>query len=354
MHSPLLRGEELDDREKSTQEAVELRQTGIDALVELTTIGLGRDSRGMADIAAHSGLHIVLATGIHREAHYPPEHWVHRTATEELAELFLRDITEGCDGTDYSGPREQPTRIRAGVIKVGAGYSSISPLQRRVFRGCRRAAPRPGRPRCLSPRTRYRRLGGPGSPGSRGYCPRAHHAGARRSESRSRPPRRTGGSRCLPRVRRHGEVQVLAGLRVVGLSAARRVARRRRSPAARRRWCPAYGIPLVWWLARNGVPAPAFRSSSSRDGGRGSGAPNTDRQPSAVSRFHPAGRRLILRTVAVGYGIRDHRGHHSGDAGGLVASPHQVHLEATQVATMVRDEVFDGTIVLIVRSAAQQ
>ena len=46
MRSPLLRGEELDDREKSTQEAVELRQTGIEALVELTTIGLGRDPRG--------------------------------------------------------------------------------------------------------------------------------------------------------------------------------------------------------------------------------------------------------------------------------------------------------------------
>jgi predicted metal-dependent phosphotriesterase family hydrolase len=94
MHSPLMRGEELDDREKSTEEAVELRHTGIDALVELTTIGLGRDPRGMADIAAHSGLHIVLATGIHREAHYPPEHWVHSTATAELAELFLEPVLQ--------------------------------------------------------------------------------------------------------------------------------------------------------------------------------------------------------------------------------------------------------------------
>src|SRR3712207_4554454 len=127
MRSPLLRGEELDDLEQSTREAVELREAGIDALVELTTIGLGRDPRGVADIAAHSGLHIVLATGIHREAHYPPEHWVHRTAPEELAELFIRDITEGCESTDYSGPREQPTRIRAGVIKVGAGYWTSRP-----------------------------------------------------------------------------------------------------------------------------------------------------------------------------------------------------------------------------------
>jgi phosphotriesterase-related protein len=67
------RGEELDDREKSTQKAVELHQTGIDVPVELTTIGLGRDTRGVAAIAAHSWLHIVLAIGIHREAHYPPE-----------------------------------------------------------------------------------------------------------------------------------------------------------------------------------------------------------------------------------------------------------------------------------------
>ena len=133
MRSPLLRGEELDDLEKSTREAVELREAGIEALVELTTVGLGRDPRGVADIAAHSGLHVVLATGVHREAHYPPEHWVHRTAPEELAELFIRDITQGCEATDYSGPRERPTRIRAGVIKVGAGYWSISPLERRVF-----------------------------------------------------------------------------------------------------------------------------------------------------------------------------------------------------------------------------
>jgi hypothetical protein len=68
-----------------------------------------------------------------------------------------------------------------------------------------------------------------------------------------------------------------------------RVARGRRSSAARRRCRSAYSIPLVWWLARNGVPASAFRSSSSGDGRRGSSAPNTDRQPRAVSRFHPAG-----------------------------------------------------------------
>lgn len=133
MRSPLLRGDALDDVARSTAEAVELRAAGMDALVELTTIGLGRDPRGVAQIAERSGLKIVLATGIHRQAHYPPEHWVHRTGTAELTALFVRDILEGCDGADYSGPREVPTTVRAGVIKIGAGYWQISALDRRVF-----------------------------------------------------------------------------------------------------------------------------------------------------------------------------------------------------------------------------
>lgn len=133
MRSPLLRGEELDDPALSAAEAADMRQAGIDALVELTTIGLGRDPEAVADIAARSGLHIVLATGIHREAHYPPEHWVHRTDADRLTELFVRDITRGCDGADYGGPLPQPTTVKAGVIKVGAGYWQISRVERRVF-----------------------------------------------------------------------------------------------------------------------------------------------------------------------------------------------------------------------------
>ena len=55
MRSPLLRGEELDDRDKSSTEATEMRRAGIDALVELTPIGLGRDPEGVANIAEGSG-----------------------------------------------------------------------------------------------------------------------------------------------------------------------------------------------------------------------------------------------------------------------------------------------------------
>lgn len=133
MRSPLLRGEELDDLELSFTEAAEMRRAGIDALVELTPIGLGRNPEGIAEIAGRSGLHVVLATGIHREAHYTPEHWIHRTSVDQLIELFIRDITEGCDGADYSGPLPQNTEVRAGVIKVGTGYWQISKIEHKVL-----------------------------------------------------------------------------------------------------------------------------------------------------------------------------------------------------------------------------
>lgn len=133
MRSPLLPGEELDDPGRSAAEATELRRAGIDALVELTTIGLGRDPEGVAEIASLSGLNIVLATGVHREAHYPHDHWLRRLDPERLTDLFVRDLTEGCDGSDYEGHTRWPTAVRAGVIKVGAGYWSISAFERKAF-----------------------------------------------------------------------------------------------------------------------------------------------------------------------------------------------------------------------------
>jgi len=146
IRSPLLRGDELDDRELSAVEAAELKRSGIDAVVELTPIGLGRDPEGVAYIAARTGLHIVLATGFHREAHYPPEHWVYRTGVEQFVEMFVRDITDGCDGNDYSGPSEKSTNVLAGVIKVGAGYWRISHAERRAFEAAGEAHRRTGAP----------------------------------------------------------------------------------------------------------------------------------------------------------------------------------------------------------------
>ncbi len=131
MHSPLLPGDELSDVNRSAEETASLRAAGIDALVELTPIGCGRDPRGVAAIAERTGMKVILATGVHREAHYPPDHRVRDLDTDALVDRFTRDIVVGCaDGDGIDGPS---TDVRAGVIKVGIGYWSISDFERRML-----------------------------------------------------------------------------------------------------------------------------------------------------------------------------------------------------------------------------
>jgi phosphotriesterase-related protein len=134
MRTPLLPGDELDDLDRSAAEAALLREAGMDALVELTTLGLGRDPAGLRAIAERTGLRIVMATGVHREAHHPLGDPLRDLSAEALAERFVADIRDGLDG------------VRAGVIKVGAGYWSVSAFERRNFDAAGEAHRRTGAP----------------------------------------------------------------------------------------------------------------------------------------------------------------------------------------------------------------
>lgn len=142
--TPLLEGDGLDDVEASVAEAAELRAAGIDALVELTPIGLGRNPAGVRQIARRAGLHVVAATGVHREAHYAAGHPVRAWDAAELADRFTAELTLGmrldpADPASELGPR-------AGVLKVGTGYWSISAFEQRVLEAAGEAHRRTGAP----------------------------------------------------------------------------------------------------------------------------------------------------------------------------------------------------------------
>lgn len=132
MRTPLLDGEELDDLDRSATEAQWTREAGIDALVELTTLGLGRDPAGLREISKRSGLRIVMATGVHREAHHPPGDPLRAVSAEALAERFTADVWDGVGG------------VRAGVIKIGAGYWNVSAFERRTIEAAGEAHRRTG------------------------------------------------------------------------------------------------------------------------------------------------------------------------------------------------------------------
>jgi 5-phospho-D-xylono-1,4-lactonase len=121
MRDPLLPGDELDDEPASTAEARSLARSGFDAVVELTPLGLGRDPAGLARIARGSGIHVVMATGVHHDGHYAADDPLRTLSSADLARRFVEDLTVGVEG------------VRAGVIKVGASYWRIAPFERRVL-----------------------------------------------------------------------------------------------------------------------------------------------------------------------------------------------------------------------------
>jgi phosphotriesterase-related protein len=109
-----------------------VRAEGVSTIVDLSPYDVGRDVRLFEEISRKSGMHIVACTG---KRPSPPNSTDART-TEELAELFIREIDQGIDGTD----------IKAGVIKVATLGNGVTAFKERALRAAARAAKATGVP----------------------------------------------------------------------------------------------------------------------------------------------------------------------------------------------------------------
>jgi 5-phospho-D-xylono-1,4-lactonase len=146
LDTPALPGEAFTELEPMVAEAAAVRAAGARAVADLTPIGCGRDPRQLRLLAERTGLHLIAATGFHRDAHYPAGHWVHGEPEEVLVELLLTDLTTGMDERDWQGPRPRLGPARAGVVKLGASYQRLSPAERRRLAAGARAAAATGAP----------------------------------------------------------------------------------------------------------------------------------------------------------------------------------------------------------------
>jgi predicted metal-dependent phosphotriesterase family hydrolase len=146
LRTPALPGEALTELEPMVAEASAVRAAGAHAIADLTPIGCGRDPARLRQLAERTGLHVIAATGFHRDAHYPAGHWVHAEPEDVLVELLVTDLTVGMDERDWQGPRPRPGPARAGVVKLGASYQTLTPSERRRLAAGARAAVRTGAP----------------------------------------------------------------------------------------------------------------------------------------------------------------------------------------------------------------
>jgi predicted metal-dependent phosphotriesterase family hydrolase len=134
------------DIDKVVEEVNLFMQAGGRAMVEMSPIGCGRNPRAMLEIAARTGLHVVASTGIQKSEFYLDSHWRHFYSAQQMAEIFIEEITEGMDANSYNGPFIDRIEAKAGIIKVATPYQHISPSDKRVFEAAALAHKETGAP----------------------------------------------------------------------------------------------------------------------------------------------------------------------------------------------------------------
>ncbi len=144
LSSVAMPGQEFDDLERSTAEARDAAEAGLQTIVEMTPIGLGRRPDLMRQLSEATGVTVIAATGFHRDAHYAAGHWVHDASVDELAERVVTDLEVGMHPADWIDPSLPLDRARAGAIKAGASYHHLSPGERRRLEAVAIASRRTG------------------------------------------------------------------------------------------------------------------------------------------------------------------------------------------------------------------
>jgi len=110
----------------------DLHRRGIRTIVDLTTVDLGRDIDLILAVARRSPVQVIVATGVW----WMPQRYFHSHGIDEVAELFIRDITVGI-GT--SG-------VKAAIIKCATDTAGVTPVIENVLRASARAQKATGVP----------------------------------------------------------------------------------------------------------------------------------------------------------------------------------------------------------------
>jgi phosphotriesterase-related protein len=137
---------DLGDVETMAIEVGTAVQLGLRSVVDAMPCDAGRSAEKLADLARRSGIHIIAPTGLHHDRYYGPTHWSARITIDELAELFVLDVTDGIDAYDYAGPVVRRTPHRAGVLKVAGSEGGPSARDRRIFEAAAHAHRQTGVP----------------------------------------------------------------------------------------------------------------------------------------------------------------------------------------------------------------
>lgn len=134
-------GEEAAREADAVRRLNELKERGVDSIVDLTVVGLGRYIPRIARIAAQTELNIVVATGMYTYNDVPMHFHFQGPGTvldgpETMTDLFVRDIEQGIADTG----------IKAAILKCATDEPGVTPGVERVLRAVAQAHRQTGVP----------------------------------------------------------------------------------------------------------------------------------------------------------------------------------------------------------------
>jgi phosphotriesterase-related protein len=133
------------DEEKRVADAVtrlnELKAAGVDSIVDLTVVGLGRYIPRIQRIADQTDINIIVATGVYTYNDVPFYFHYQGPGTvlggeEPMVDMFVRDIEEGIADTG----------VKAAILKCATDIQGVTPGVERVLRAVAQAQRRTGVP----------------------------------------------------------------------------------------------------------------------------------------------------------------------------------------------------------------
>jgi phosphotriesterase-related protein len=95
---------------------------GVTAIVECSTVGVGRRADIDRAVSKHTRFPLVVPTGIYREPWVPD--WAHQAAEAELRAWMIQELRDEIEGTG----------VQAGWIKLSAGDDGITATETKILR----------------------------------------------------------------------------------------------------------------------------------------------------------------------------------------------------------------------------
>lgn len=112
----------LDCFEESQNELCRLYEIGVRRILDVTNMGMGRNSDYCRLMEENTGIQILSATGFYKEPFLPD--FVYTMSVRELAKLAVKEISEGIANTG----------IKASVIgEFGTSKDTFTEMERKVF-----------------------------------------------------------------------------------------------------------------------------------------------------------------------------------------------------------------------------